>query len=58
MSINHDWRQLAFAALTDMLELHGVVVLAYPELEGRETIDQRRLLSWILLAESLLNGMN
>lgn len=41
-----------------MFELQGVVVLAYPELDGRETIDQRRQLSWILFADSLLNGMN
>lgn len=46
------------ALLTDMFELQGVVVLAYPELEGSETIDHRRQLSWILFAESLLNGMN
>ena len=41
-----------------MFELHGVVVLAYPLLDGKETIDHRRQLSWILFAESLLNGMN
>lgn len=41
-----------------MLELQGVVVLAYPELDGKDTIDHRRLLSWILLAESRLNGIN
>lgn len=41
-----------------MFELHGVVVLAYPELDGKDTIDQRRQLSWILFADSLLNGMN
>lgn len=41
-----------------MFELHGVVVLAYPELDGSDTIDQRRQLSWILFADSLLNGMN
>jgi hypothetical protein len=40
--------------LTEIFELQGVVVLAYPELLGMDTIDQRRLFA----AESLLKGMN